>query len=90
MARQRRPSVLSPFAFARRNGIYKGLLGGDRTWLVLGGIVWGGRMLKKTLGKVEEVVAVEKLEPGQWMSLRTITPQERKAERKAARAARAS
>jgi len=79
MARaRRRTSLLSPFALARRNGLYKGLLGGDRSWLVIGGIFWGGRLLKKSLGKNEEVVALEKLEPGQWLTLRTIPQQTRK------------
>ncbi len=88
MARARRPSLLSPFALARRNGIYKGVLGGERKWLVIGGVFWGGRLLKKSLGKNEEVIAVEKLEPGQWMSLLAIpTPsrQQRKADAKAAK-----
>ena len=91
MARTRRPSVFSPFALARRNGLYKGLLGGDRQWLVIGGVFWGLRFLKKSLGKVEQVVTIEKMEPGQWMSLRTIVPptrRERKASKRLAKAAR--
>lgn len=80
-ARRRRPSLLSPFGLARRNAVYKGVLGGDRTWLILGGVVWGGRFLKKSLGKNEEIVALEKMEPGQWMSLRTIPPTTRKQRR---------
>ena len=88
MARTRRPSYLSPIAYARRNGLYKGLLGGDRRWLIIGGALWGGRALRKALGRTETVVTVEKMEPGQWMSLRTIVPptrKERRAERKVAR-----
>ena len=87
MARARRPSVLSPFALARRNAIYKGLLGGDRKWLIIGGIFWGGRFLKKELGKNEQVVALEKLEPGQWMSLRAIPPTTRQQRKEAKKAA---
>ena len=85
MARTRRPSLLSPFALARRNGLYKGLIGGDRSWLVIGGIFWGGRFLKKSLGRTEQIIATEKLEPGQWMSLRTI-PQQTRKQRKALKA----
>lgn len=82
MARaRRRTSLFSPFALARRNGLYKGLLGGDRSWLVIGGIFWGGRMLKKSLGKNEQVITIEKLEPGQHLSLRTI-PQATRKQRK--------
>ncbi len=86
MARSRRPSLLSPFALARRNGIYKGLLGGDRKWLIIGGAFWGSRILKKSLGESEQIVTIEKMAPGQWMSLRTIpapTRKQRKAERRA-------
>jgi hypothetical protein len=86
MARaRRRPSILSPFALARRNGIYKGVLGGDRTWLAVGAVFWGGRILKKSLGRNEEIVTLETMEPGQWMSLRTIPPstrRQRKADKK--------
>lgn len=84
MARARRPSVLSPFALARRNALYKGLLGGDRPWLVIGGVVWVVRLLRKSFGRVEQVVTIEKMEPGQWMSLRTIPAQSR-GQRKAAK-----
>jgi hypothetical protein len=86
MAR-RRPSSLSPAALARRNGIYKGLLGGDRRWLAIGGVFWGARVMKKMLGKNEEFVTLEKLQPGQWMSLRAIPAPTRK-ERRAARTTR--
>jgi hypothetical protein len=86
MARTRRPSYLSPIAYARRNGLYKGLLGGDRRWLVVGGTLWGMRALRKALGRTETVVTVEKMEPGQWMSLRTIAPPTRRERRAAKRA----
>lgn len=87
-AARRRPSYLSPLALARRNGLYKGLIGGDRRWLVVGGTLWGLRTLRKALGKNEEVIALEKLKPGQWMSLRTISASEQKAERAAAKQVR--
>ena len=86
MARRRRPSILSLSALARRNGIYKGLLGGDRRWLAIGGVFWGVRVMKRALAKTEEFVTIEKLQPGQWLSLQAIptpTRQERKADRRA-------
>ncbi len=92
MARQRRPSYLSPIAYGRRNGLYKGLLGGDRRWLAVGGTLWAMRALRKAFGHTETVVTLEKMEPGQWMSLRTIAPptrRERKAAKRAGRATRA-
>ncbi len=75
--------MLSPFALARHNAIYKGVLGGDRKWMYIGGAVWGVRSLRKALGKNEQIVALEKMEPGQWMSLRTIPPTTRKQRRAA-------
>ncbi|MCU1396245.1 MAG: hypothetical protein JWM34_4673 [Ilumatobacteraceae bacterium] len=90
MATRRRASYFSPFAMGRRNGLYKGLLGGDRRWLVIGGALWGARFLRKALGKNEEVVTIEKMEPGQWMSLRTISPKQQKAEKQAAKLARST
>jgi hypothetical protein len=74
-------SVLNPFNLWRRNALYKGLLGGDRTWLLIGAVVWAPRLVKRLLGRNEEIVATEKLLPG--MSLRiTPLPQKTRADRK--------
>lgn len=87
MARSKSGSkALSPFAALRRNSITKGFLGGSSGWMAVGFVVWGGRLLRKVIGRNEEIVATEKLEPGQFLQLRTITPPSR-AERKAARQA---
>ena len=83
MARSRK-SALSPLVAARRNAIYKGLLGGDRTWLIIGAVVWLPRLVRKAFGKTEQVVALEKLLPGQALTLLAI-PQKTRAERRAAR-----
>jgi hypothetical protein len=83
----RRPGILSPFAFARRQGVYKGLLGGHRGWLVVGGTLWGARFLRRALGRNEEVAAVEVLRPGQAIRLEAIpalSRRERTAQRRAA------
>lgn len=87
MAARRRGGLLSPIAFARRQGLYKGLLGGSRGWLVLGATVWGGRLLRRTLGRNEEVVAIEVLKPGQAIRLEAIPPVTRRQRRSAKRAA---
>ena len=85
MARARRSRLLSPTAYARRAGVYRGLFGGDRTWLAIGGVVWGARMLRKTFGRTETIVATEVLKPGQFVTIDTIRPPSRK-ERKALKA----
>ena len=82
-----RTRALSPIAALRRNAISKGLLGGRRGWMAIGAVVWGARLLRKLLVRSEEVVAVEKLEPGQVLRLEAIEPPTR-AERRAARRGR--
>jgi hypothetical protein len=83
--------MLSPFTFARRQGLYRGVFGGSRGWLVIGATVWAGRLLRRTLGRNEEVVAVEVLQPGQAIRLEAIpvlTRRERKAQHRASTARR--
>jgi hypothetical protein len=80
----RRPglrSTLNPIYQWRRNALYRGLLGGDRTWLVIGAIVWAPRLLKRLLGRTEEVVATEKLLPGMVLRIEPL-PQRTRAERR--------
>jgi hypothetical protein len=80
----RRRGLLSPSYFIRRAGIYKGLLGGSKGWLAAGGVFWGARFIKKTFGRSEEIAAIERLKPGQFVTieaLRTPTRKERKAAR---------
>jgi hypothetical protein len=85
MARSaRRPTVLSPSALVRRNAIYKGVLGGSRAWMVLGGMFWFATFLRRTLGKNPVTVATEVLRPGEFVTIRTIAPPNR-AQRKAAK-----
>ena len=84
----RRPAFLSPSYLVRRNAVYKGLFGGQRGWLALGGLIWGTRFVKKTLGRSEEYAATEVLKPGEFVTIRAIpvpTRKERKAAKRAAR-----
>ena len=84
MARSR---LLSPTVALRRNAIYKGLLGGQRGWLAIGAVVWAPRLLKRALGRTEQVVATERLEPGQALRIEAIKRPTR-AEDRARRRAR--
>ena len=84
-ARTRRPSPLSPFAYARRAGIYKGLLGGDRRWLFIGGTVIIAGRIRRLLGRQPEIVTIEKLEPGHPLRLEAIAPPSRRERRRAKR-----
>ncbi|MCB9380137.1 MAG: hypothetical protein R2694_10945 [Ilumatobacteraceae bacterium] len=80
-------SFLSPVAYLRRGAVYKGVLGGRRGWMAVGAVLWTPKLLKKAFGKNEEIVATEKLKPGQFVRLEAIPPTTRR-QRKAAKRAR--
>lgn len=86
-ASTRKTSWLSPIAIVRRNGLYKGLLGGQRGWLIAGSVVFVFGRLRRFFGKQPELVATEVLKPGQAIRLEAIKPLTRR-ERKALRAKR--
>jgi hypothetical protein len=48
-----------------RQGLGRGLLGGSRPWLVLGGVALAWRVVRKIAGSESVVVYSERLEPGQ-------------------------
>ena len=83
----RRSRALSLTAALRRNALYKGLLGGSRGWMAVGALVWGPRLMKRALGRNEQVVATERLEPGQALRIEAIK-QPTRDERRAARRGR--
>ena len=70
----------------RRSALYKGVFGGSRGWLAVGAVLWGPRLLKRLMGKNEEVIATEKLMAGQTIQLEALHPPTRR-QRKAARRA---
>ena len=81
-----RSRLLSPTVALRRNALYKGLLGGQRGWMVVGAFVWAPRLMKKALGRTEEVVAIERLEPGQALRIEAIRRPSRREDRAIRRA----
>jgi hypothetical protein len=83
--RTRRPSLLSPFAYARRAGIYRGLLGGDRRWLIIGGTVIIAGRIRRMLGRQPEIVTIEELKPGHPLRLEAIAPPSRRERRRLAK-----
>ena len=62
----------------------QGVLGGSKGWLTVFAVMWGTKKVKTTFGKSEEVAATEVLKPGEFVTIRTITPPTRR-ERKAAK-----
>ena len=56
----------SPFGYLSRQAIVRGLLGGSRGWLVLGGVAWGIRLLSRFAGiRRLRTVSTEELRPGE-------------------------
>lgn len=86
-ARSRRGGLLSPFAYARRAGIYRGLFGGDRRWLLIGGTVIVAGKLRRFFGRSTEIVTIEELKPGQPLRLEAIPAPSRRQRRRAAKRA---
>ena len=83
MARSRR---LSPLRFARRMGLYRGILGGSRGWLVVGGLAYGARTVRRFMSRDTEIVLTERLRPGQPIALTALqapTCQQRRAAHRA-------
>lgn len=70
--------LLTPLATARRLGITRGLIGGSRGWLVVGGVAWGLRVVRRAAGRHEEVLTIEKLKPGETIQVRALEPRPRR------------
>ena len=78
----RRPKRFSAVRSLRRLGFYRGVLGGNRAWTGVFAVLIGARALKKLAVKSEQVAAVERLTPGQRLTIIAIDPV---AERRAAK-----
>ena len=48
-----------------RQGFKRGVLGGNRTWLTIGGVALTFRLLQKLSGSEPKVVYSEELKPGE-------------------------
>ncbi len=81
------PRLLRPSVIIRRNAVYKGLLGGSKGWLAVGTVLWSRSFLKKTFGKNEELLTVERLTKGQFLRIDAIAPLTRRQRKRLRRAA---
>ncbi|MEO5725043.1 MAG: hypothetical protein ABIQ39_17065 [Ilumatobacteraceae bacterium] len=81
MARRRVGGLFSPLSIVRHNALYKGALGGQRGWLIIGALVWAPRLVKRVLGRNEVIVATEKLVAGQVLRLEVL-PQQTRSQRR--------
>ena len=71
--RRRRGSIFSPADYIRWSSI-KGLFSNDRFWGTVFILMTGRKVLGRVLGSGPEVVAVEKLKPGQFIQIEAIDP----------------
>ncbi|WP_420620162.1 hypothetical protein [Candidatus Poriferisocius sp.] len=55
-----------PLGYLRRQAIRRGVVGGSRAWLILGGAVWGVRLLRRMAStrQMRKVLSQE-LRPGE-------------------------
>jgi hypothetical protein len=58
----------------RRRSANEGFVNGRTLWQALALVLYGRRLLASVLRRKPEVAAVERLEPGQVLTIRTIDP----------------
>jgi hypothetical protein len=75
-------SKKSFLAVARQRALTDGLLGGDRRWLVLGGLAWGIRAIGVATRNEERVVYRGRLRPGEQIVISESRPPAKRARRK--------
>jgi hypothetical protein len=67
--------------YLRKNGLHRGLLGGSRPWMIVGGAAWGLRLLQRAAGNEPRVVYCEELKPGETVVIRHEPPPPRRRRR---------
>ena len=59
-----------PLGYLRRQAIRRGIMGGSRVWLILGGVAWGLRLLSRVASTRRlRTVLVEELRPGESINI---------------------
>jgi hypothetical protein len=61
-----------PPSYIRSMILRKGLIRGNRAWLVVGSTLWAGRVLRRVVSRTGHVVAIEELRLGQVLRLEAI------------------
>ena len=83
----RKSSLFAPSAILRQRSLQRGLFGGHKGWMAVGVFVWGPRLYKRFAGRNEELIATERLRPGQSIQLTAVAPPTRREIKAAKRAA---
>ncbi len=87
MRATRKSSLFAPSAVLRQRSLQRGLFGGHKGWMAVGVLVWMPRVLKRLAGRTQEVIATERLLPGQTIQLTADGPPTRRELKAAKRAA---
>ena len=58
----------------RRRSVQEGFINGRSLWQAIAIVLYGRRFMANVLKKKPEVVAVERLAPGEFVSIRAIDP----------------
>lgn len=71
--------------YLRRNGLFKGLLGGSRGWLAIFGLLQAQKFIGKYVGRDEQKLTLDMLKPGQSMTITAIPAPNRRQRKQAKR-----
>jgi hypothetical protein len=74
----------------RTRATSKGLFGGSRGWMTVWALLTGKKFVGKYLGKDAQIVSLERLKPGESMTLSAIATPTRKERKSAVRSAKES
>ena len=57
------------FAFLRARSLREGFLRGRRAWTAVGVVGWGARLIRRLAARRPQIVASERREPGQSITI---------------------
>jgi hypothetical protein len=63
----------SPIGGLRSMAVQRGVLGGRRGWMILAAVLWGARLLRRASSRRPEIVAIERLQPGQSVHITALS-----------------
>ena len=71
----------------RRQSVRKGLVGGSRVWMTVGGVYSLVRIMRRMSRNSDGVVVAERIEPGDTLVIEALPRESRRTRRRARRAA---
>jgi hypothetical protein len=68
-------------SYLRSRSVKDGLIGGRRSWFIIGIFVWSFKLFRKMAMRSPQVVSTEVLRPGQSVSVSALEPKVRRRNR---------